>query len=776
MASSIEPIPKLVSELPLWQLREFYQTNALELTALFKLYINNEQWTCDHPDLALKSLAILEPQEQINTLNLKLYKIIGATLLQNPPDKIVNQVINDAIHHKNWDFILVLVQQGVVDPSHVILNGNTLLHEALDQENASAVEGLIKLGSAIDAIGCEGNTPLHVAAFRGNAPLVKLLIAEGAVIDILNHSLKTPLHHACNQPVDDLAALTLIEHGAEINLLDAWSTPPFFFAIESQKESLALIILEKVKDIDFRDTAHQTALHIACRNGCGALARRLLEKGAGHLNLQDEEGNTPLHYACKQRMTSIIEELLKRRADWKLRNKQKKMPFYTLLKHQEDTALQFFVKSIPDDDWMVAMFDQALVMGREEEADNLASLWKTNSDPWSILSKAILEPEISEYLIRAHKEWISGFRQQIILSKLNDRQKIGLLPLFPPDEIAELIGRVDVEDSFEWLDELVLVGENGVDSYLFESVAEGLQTVNREWLHYITWNDPDPLGYSRRLIVDLSEFINRIPLKSLAIAASNSVLQPILSKCIGVFSPDQLAVIIPQYDWNDFLNLSMQNDTVEQQAQLLHAATLKQKRKFLTALPLHHDEIIEDWIADDFQALHRELESLIEIKIRGGREIRTELGHLLKKLEEKKMSLQCAAQRNTYKLQSMKRAVLFNHTSPEFLALIKCKIDPYIFQSQNIKNQLERLISSIQHDCIFKLERVEEEEIPADFICGITQLPMTDPVTSHGHTFERSAIETWLSAHNVCPLCRKVVVIEDFSADNELQMRLQAGL
>ena len=48
---------------------------------------------------------------------------------------------------------------------------------------------------------------------------------------------------------------------------------------------------------------------------------------------------------------------------------------------------------------------------------------------------------------------------------------------------------------------------------------------------------------------------------------------------------------------------------------------------------------------------------------------------------------------------------------------------------------------------------VEEEEPPADFICPITTEVMVDPVTAaDGHSYERSAIERWLTTKSTSPL------------------------
>src|SRR3990167_3976284 len=45
--------------------------------------------------------------------------------------------------------------------------------------------------------------------------------------------------------------------------------------------------------------------------------------------------------------------------------------------------------------------------------------------------------------------------------------------------------------------------------------------------------------------------------------------------------------------------------------------------------------------------------------------------------------------------------------------------------------------------------------IPNEYLCPITQELMTDPVViTSGHTYERTAIETWLQDHDTCPLTK----------------------
>ena len=48
---------------------------------------------------------------------------------------------------------------------------------------------------------------------------------------------------------------------------------------------------------------------------------------------------------------------------------------------------------------------------------------------------------------------------------------------------------------------------------------------------------------------------------------------------------------------------------------------------------------------------------------------------------------------------------------------------------------------------------VEEEELPADFVCPITTEVMSDPVmAADGQSYERTAIERWLATKSTSPL------------------------
>jgi hypothetical protein len=67
------------------------------------------------------------------------------------------------------------------------------------------------------------------------------------------------------------------------------------------------------------------------------------------------------------------------------------------------------------------------------------------------------------------------------------------------------------------------------------------------------------------------------------------------------------------------------------------------------------------------------------------------------------------------------------------------------------------------------------EEIPSKFVCPLTLNVMTEPVmTKEGHSYERSAILTWLSKHNTSPLTREPLYISQIVPNCALKTQIQS--
>ncbi len=63
-----------------------------------------------------------------------------------------------------------------------------------------------------------------------------------------------------------------------------------------------------------------------------------------------------------------------------------------------------------------------------------------------------------------------------------------------------------------------------------------------------------------------------------------------------------------------------------------------------------------------------------------------------------------------------------------------------------------KMASEVAHSAIYSKIGANAHSIPNDYICTISAEIMTDPVIVNDHTYERSALLEWLTAHDIDPL------------------------
>jgi uncharacterized protein len=188
---------------------------------------------------------------------------------------------------------------------------------ALACENGSApvVERLLKAGVKANTTGPLGETALHVCARTGKPDAVRLLLANGALVDpIENWRGQTPLMWAAAEGNGD-AMKVLIEAGADVNARssiinwerqrteeprDKWLPPggltPLLFAARDGKIASAKVLLDHGADINLVDPDRHTPLIIALSSGHFDVAGLLIERGAD-VNMEDKVGQTALYAA-----------------------------------------------------------------------------------------------------------------------------------------------------------------------------------------------------------------------------------------------------------------------------------------------------------------------------------------------------------------------------------------------------------------------------------------------------------------------------------------------
>ena len=92
-------------------------------------------------------------------------------------------------------------------------------------------------------------------------------------------------------------AKLLIQRGANPALASTNGSTALHFAARRGNEEVAELLVHRARaDVNSQDSAHMTALHLACVSGNAAISKTLLEQGA-NIRAKSTELMTPLHTA-----------------------------------------------------------------------------------------------------------------------------------------------------------------------------------------------------------------------------------------------------------------------------------------------------------------------------------------------------------------------------------------------------------------------------------------------------------------------------------------------
>jgi ankyrin repeat protein len=199
--------------------------------------------------------------------------------------------------------------------------------DALDSYNVSVLEMACGLGhlSLAETLLKKGanlrGTPITYAARRGQDAIVTYLFQYGAPLE--PGVLEAAFRHFKDSKisVDKVPMFqTLLEHGADPNILIDETSRPLHHATSDKVEPLVQLLLDHAADVNGRDKEGRTALHLAVDSEMEPLVRLLVNRGAD-VDAQDDQGHTPLYHAAGHDIDPIVQLLIDHGANANLQDK-----------------------------------------------------------------------------------------------------------------------------------------------------------------------------------------------------------------------------------------------------------------------------------------------------------------------------------------------------------------------------------------------------------------------------------------------------------------------
>ncbi|CAB0034199.1 unnamed protein product [Trichogramma brassicae] len=223
----------------------------------------------------------------------------------------------DVVKHK-FPLIEFVIRTGYKDEPDVDEGGKppsllrtTPAHQATTRRFFCVVDSLLKMYNRFDVNYADdgGLTHFHVACAAGSYDVVKKYLELGQDVKFLEaKSGDSPLHFALENEREDVAVL-LLRKGADPNLANLDGVTPLHLICQRDELEYGCDIVKtffkinkqlyQLVQVDAQDRWGNTPLHRALKWRNQETAELLLRYGAD-LNLADEDGSTPLHIIGKE--------------------------------------------------------------------------------------------------------------------------------------------------------------------------------------------------------------------------------------------------------------------------------------------------------------------------------------------------------------------------------------------------------------------------------------------------------------------------------------------